>query len=193
MNNNNEENFVQDSLDNELELDTDLDVMGETTIQLEEAPREIPEQFAPNRLLHVPEEARQLYKEKGWDLYWVRFKDPTDPTRLDEQNLIDMENLGYQFVKRSEIPGLKTTFTGIYGQQQQDAHDFYIVGQNVLAKIPHAIMEAGKEYKRKKTEARSKAVINDLRKNAAMPDASRNEGWNITREQPKGREVELGD
>ena len=174
------------------ELDSTVDEME--FIEDSYAPDELLETYKPVNQLFVPEAAKEKFRAQGFDLQWVRIYQPNSNGQMDFKNIQKKENDMYQFVLKSEIPGIKKAMTGFFTDQLTDnINGLYIVGDLALAKFPLARKEAKKQYNENKTKARSKALIDDLKKNRLMPDVNAGEKFETTREQPKGREVSFGN
>lgn len=173
------------------ELDTDIE--QEESLQEEYVEPNFEEPYKPVNQLYVPEEAKEKFKELGFDLQWVRIYAPNSNGALDSKHIQRKEADFYEFVKRKEIPGLKDAMTSFFGEElNQNSHGLYIVGDLALAKFPLKRKEQKKRYNQAKVRSRTKAVIHDLRKNAVMPDKTAGEKIETVREQPGQRDVEFG-
>ena len=179
--------------DNDKELSVEeSEVINETLdasegVDIETAPEELPENYRNVKQLHLPQEAIDAYAEKGWELLWVRIYDKN--MQLDLKNIQMYENDMVTFVPRSEVPGLSKAMSSYFGNEvAEGSHGLYVVGDLALAKWPKTRKKQREEYVNNRTLSRSRAVINDLRKNNVLPNAERGEGWDTVREQPKPRE-----
>lgn len=175
-------------------LNTDLDVdmidMMETDTRLPE----IEEVYAPVNQLHVPDEAKRKFQAEGFSLQWIRIYSGISG-EFDVSNIQKKEAAGFTFVKRSEIPGLTSGMSGLFKKEAKDpTSELYIIGDLALAKIPTEKVIAKRKYIEQQTRARNRAIIDDLRKNSVMPDASRGEEFKTTRSRgPNSRDVGFGE
>lgn len=174
------------------ELNSTIDEI-ETLEEMNYAPEVLDEEYKAVNQLYVPEEARAKYAELGYDLHWIRIYVPNSQGQLDLKNIQKKESDLYDFVPRSEIPGLKKTMSSYFGDKITEGdHGLYIVGDLALAKFPFARRAAKRRFLDERIKSRSKALISDLRKNSLMPDSKSGEKFETIREQPKSREVEFG-
>lgn len=174
------------------ELETTLDEQEAIVEEVNEIDP-LDEPYRPVGQLHIPEEAVNLYKEKGFDLHWVRIHVPSSNGELDFKNIQKKEADLYEFVPRQEIPGLKRTMTSYFGDDVlKGEHGLYVVGELALAKIPHRRIQSKRRYIDQRTQSRSTAIVNDLRKNNLMPDANRGEGWKVEHGNSKGNDTSFG-
>jgi len=180
---------------NELnELNTTVDEME--TLEIDYAPEALDEPYKPVHQLYIPDEARELYESKGFDLQWVRIYVPNTQGQIDKKNVQQKEGDQYTFVLRSEVPGLTKAMVGFFGQELADeSSELYIVGDLALAKFPLARKASKKRYNEQRMQSRSKAIVHDLRKNDLSPDKSAGEKFETVRQQPQGPRgnVEFGD
>ena len=157
------------------------------TIDVDYAPESLEEPYKPVNQLFIPDEARSLYESKGYDLQWVRVYVPDTQGQLDLKNIQKKEGDHYSFVPRSEVPGLQKAMIGYFGEQvSEGSHGLYIVGDLALAKFPLVRKEAKKRYNEQRTHSRSRAIVDDLRKNDLMPNKQAGEKFETVRQQPKG-------
>jgi len=169
--------------------DLDLDAKQASKFELEAAPTELPENYLRSELMFVPDVARQLYKEKGYDLQWVRIKEPGSTDALDSVNIQKKSTQGYSFVKREEVPGLDEEIISVFGDAVTDSRGLYIIGDSALAKIPLSFIEASKKKKAEVIRQRTESVKSDLRKNQVAPSAAHGEEFDLG----DTREVSLGE
>jgi hypothetical protein len=186
---------TEENLNEGLMESEQIDIKESLSVEIEAAPDMLDENYRSVAQTYIPEEAKKLYKEKGWELLWVRVYKPHSD-ELDSKHIQKNENDMITFVPRGEVPGLSDAMSKHFGEQLSDSsHGLYIVGDVALAKWPIARKKQREEFVNNRTRSRSQAVINDLRKNSVMPDSSREEGWSTVREQPKARtdvDVEFG-
>lgn len=150
---------------------------------------ELEENYKPPGQLYIPEEAKQHFEAKGLDFHWIRIIEPGSNGDLDYKNIQQKETDGYQFVKRSEVPGLGNKVKSYFAEKlDESGHGLYVVGDLALAVVSKARKAQKRNYVDKLTHERSRSVIADLRKNSVMPSQERNEGWNISK---GGREVDF--
>lgn len=174
------------------ELETTLDEIE--TLEDNYSEDMLTEEYKPVNQLFIPEEAQKEYEAKGFDLQWVRIYVPNTQGQLDLKNIQKKEGDMYEFVPRSEIPGLKKAMTSFFGDEvTNNDHGLYVVGDLALAKFPLVRKEQKKRFLEKRTWSRNKAVIDDLRKNKLSPDSRHGEKFETTRDQPKTQTVEFGD
>ena len=85
--------------------------------------------------------------------------------------------------------------SGLFKKEAKDpTSELYIIGDLALAKIPTERVIAKRKYIEQQTRARNRAIIDDLRKNSVMPDASRGEEFKTTRSRgPNSRDVGFGE
>jgi hypothetical protein len=173
------------------ELETNLDQTE--TIQEEYAPEYEDEDYKQVNQLNVPEEARDHFDGLGFDLQWVRIYDPDTQGKLDLKNIQVKENDQYTFVPRAEVPGLKKAMSSYFGEELDDgSHGLYVIGDLALAKFPKSRQLAKRKFLAQRTNSRSRAIVDDLRKNSLMPSSDRGEKIEIVQERPKARNVEFG-
>lgn len=174
------------------ELTTNLDELE--ALEEEQAVAGLDEPYTPPNQLHIPQEAKDHFEQQGYNVHWVRIYVPNTQGELDKTNIQTKENDQYTFIPRDEIKGLKKSMTSYFGEEiDKGSHGLYIVGDLALAKIHKKRVEAKTAYNRNRTESRSRAVIEDLRRNSALPSSDRNEGWKIEQVSPKnGRDTRFG-
>lgn len=178
-----------DTLTKDLDTEFDLD-------SIPYADSELPENYLRSNLLFVPERAKEIYRERGYDLQWVRIIDP-ETKRHDTGHIQKKEQQGYKFVKRNEVPGLENDVLSIFGDVMTDHRGLYIVNDCALARIPLKFVEARRKAKEAKTKNRFESVKSDLRKNSLSPDIKHGEKFEVTRSQPNDsqelRDVSFGE
>jgi len=174
-------------------LEVDLDTAETLEAQDVYEDEELEEVYKPISQLHVPQEAKDAFRQKGYELHWIRINVPGSG-ELDSKNIIMKEHDGYEPVRREEIPGLKKTMKSFFGEKLSDgAHGLYVIKDVALFKISHKRLEAKRRYVSDRTASRSKAIINDLRKNKVLPSTERGEGWKIETNRPKSsRDTQFG-
>ncbi len=157
---------------------------------------DLDESYRPASHLHVPKEAVEHYNEQGFDLRWVAIYSSPDRGSYNVKNITKKENEGYTFVKRDEIPGLSNALSSFFGEQLAAGdHGLYVIGEMALAKIPHSKIEARTRFLEDMTRAKSRAIIEDLRKNDVLPNKNRGEEFKTERSKvtlPSSRKVSLG-
>lgn len=177
------------------ELETTVDEVE--AIEKNYAPTDLEESYKPVSQLFIPEEAKQFYKERGFDLQWVRINVPNSQGQMDLKNIQKKEADRYEFVLRKDVPGLSQSMTGFFGDKISNGdHGLYIVGDVALAKFPLARKEAKRAFLRRRTEARSQAIIKDLKKNNLLPNKDADEKIEIFRDSPKSnnsKKIDFGD
>lgn len=179
---------------------TKTDELSDTVDEIEKLDEsfnieELPEEYKQVDLLYVPQEAKDYYAGLGFDLQWIRVYE-TANGGYDLKNINRKEGDMYQFVPREEIPGLKKTMSSYFGEEvTRGQHGLYIVGDCALAKFPMARKAQKRRWIDEKTRSRSRAVIDDLKKNRLSPDAAHGEKFIIERDNPKtkGYDVEFGE
>jgi len=175
-------------------LNTDLEVTQIDMMEGSSSLRDLPEEYTPVNQLNVPEEAKHHFKAKGYDLHWVRIYAGVSG-ELDMANIQRKQAAGYSFVERREVPGLTQEMSGLFLKTLEDSPvaNLYIVGDLALAKIPSEKVKAKRRFIEEQTRSKNRAIIDDLRRNSVMPDATRGETIKIERHQPKARDVGFGD
>jgi len=164
-------------------LDTNIDELEDIEMGMSYTDADLDEPYKPVSQLHIPQEAVDHYARQGFDLHWVRIYQPNSHGTLDGKNIQQKENDRYQFIPRSEIPGLGKAMTSYFGNKlDTSSHGLYVVGDLALAKIPTVFKEKKKDFLAQRTRDRSEAVIHDLRKNNLLPNKERGEGWKIEHE-----------
>lgn len=153
------------------------------------------EPYRPVSQLHVPEEAKRRFAAEGYDVQWIRVIVPNSNGSLDSQNIIKKESDQYEFIPRSEIEGLGKAMTSYFGEEiDKGNHGLYIVGDLALAKVRFSRLKKKREYIDRRTQDKSRSIVDDLRRNKVLPSADREEGWSVetTRQPVEGRDTEFG-
>lgn len=192
--NNNKENKETLEIDQmgalgEIDLDSEL----EDSLVEEDAIEVLPENYLEDDILYIPDSAIEYFKNKGYNLHWVRIFDP-ETREYDKGQIQKREQQGYVFLKRDEIPGLKDQMSSILSDAIKDDFGLYVVGHNALCKIPTSFVKARAAKKYQKIRERQQSVVDDLRRNNVMPNSAHGEAYKTTRTQPnKERVVNLGE
>ena len=178
----------------ELEMSLDAQITEKSDKSLNVGmPKELPEQYKPVSQLTVPQKAVDHFKAQGYSLQWVRIKEPGAHGALDLKNIQKKEMEGYTFVPRSEIPGIRESMTSFFQDQMADSsHGLYVIGDLALAKFPLDKAKAKRKYNEARVRERSKAIIDDLRKNSVMPSREHGEGISTVRDAPRARSTNFG-
>lgn len=150
------------------------------------------EPYKPKSQLYIPEEARELYRSKGYELQWVRIFTPRT-TELDSTNIIAKEADLYSFVPREEIPGINVAMSSYFKDRLDQSHNgLYVVGELALAKVPIKRLKEKRKYLDNLVKSRHQAIIGDLRKANALPSTDRGEGWKIEVPASRSRDADFG-
>jgi hypothetical protein len=166
-------------------LDEQLTISGKVQ-------EELPEEYTTEGILIIPDEARNYYASQGYALHWIRIYSDANGT-LDLQNIQKKEASKYSFVMRDEVPGLSETMSSFFKDKIKDnTYGLYVVGMVALAKVPVSRMKAKRQALDEMTRARSRAIIDDLRRNALLPNQMAGEKFETVRQQPRPRNVEFG-
>lgn len=167
----------------------------EETLETSETPRVelLDENYKPPNQLFVPERAKEKFLAEGYDLQWVRIIEPGTQGSLDIKNIQKKEADGYSFVLREDITDLDDQMSSFFKDKVDTHNGLYIVGDLALTKFPLVRKEQKRRYLDQRTKKRSEAIVNDLRKNAVMPNPVAGEVFETRRQQPKTKDVGFGE
>lgn len=178
--------------DNELSMEsTDLDTALEDALSEEIEVPELYESYLKDDILYVPQEAKDKYASMGFDLQWIRIFAAGTTDVLDKANIHKKEQQGYVPLKKNEVPGLSKQMTSFFGDALNDDFGMYVIGDSALCKIDKKLVEARRIKNQEKTRARSRGVIEDIRRNQVAPNRAAGEEYTTTRDVP--RTVSLQD
>jgi hypothetical protein len=123
---------------------------------------ELPESYAMNKgPLHIPQEVRNFYAEKGFNLYWIGIY--TANGELDGKNIRTKEMQGYTFVTQDEIPSMKSQLSSHFSSELNKHDGLIVMGDCALAKIEQRIVDAKRKEIARLTRERSAGIVRDIR------------------------------
>lgn len=159
-------------------IDLDLSAGLNEEVLSTEIAEDLDESYRPVGTLYVPLEALNKFEMEGFELRWVRIHAAgTVSGELDTQNIQRKEAEGYEFVLRSEIPGLKKGMLGFFDDALNNKdHGLYVVGGMALAKISKGRVAKKRQYIAEITRERSRSIIRDLNKDSINPNQDLKEG-----------------
>ena len=177
-------------------LDSSLDTL-EALSEVEDEIEELDEPYRPAGIMYVPEETREYFDERGYDVQWVRIHAAGSNGQIDRKNIQMKEAEGFEFILREEVRGLGKKMSGYFDtleDHRDPTNGLYVVGDVALAKIKKTKLVAKRRYIDNLTTARKRAIISDLRKNSVSPDAKSQEEINFgtTKQKELPRQTKFG-
>jgi hypothetical protein len=151
----------------------------------EPLPDLLDETYNPAGQLNVPEKTLKRFKREGYSLVWVRVY--INNGDLDVNNIRKKENDRHTFVTKEEAPEFSSGMNSYFTSEIDKHKDLIIVGDLALAKVPTAWLQKKRAFYEEQTRNRSRAIIEDLRKNSLKGE------YRTTRDEPRTRDVDFGE